>query len=379
MSKLAVNLGISMHHFSILAKEPECEARTGILKTAHGEIETPCFLPVATKGFVKTLSSEELKSCNVEALISNALHLYMRPTLSIIERHGGLHKFLKWDRTLFTDSGGFQLVRKFNYKVTDKGVIFKSPDTGQKIEFTPELAMEVQKKLGSDVNMVLDHCPQWNASDKQVREAVRHTIAWAEIAKNSFSSPNALLFGIVQGGFSVELREACTKALERMDFDGYGIGGLSIGEPKEWTHKILEKTVKIIDENKPRYLMGVGSEDEILLAVANGIDIFDSAFPTRNARHRTIFSKKGKYNVGNAETLGALGPLDTNCQCYTCRNYTLSQVTHYLKENDGLGMRLASIHNLFYMETFMREVRESIKNGKFMETYGARVEKLRRD
>ncbi|MEM4188479.1 MAG: tRNA guanosine(34) transglycosylase Tgt [Candidatus Hadarchaeum sp.] len=367
-----------MEHFSIVAKDASCEARVGRLITPHGTVETPCFLPVATKGFVKALSTEDLKMCNVEALISNALHLYMRPGLSVIERHGGLHKFLRWERTVFTDSGGFQLVRNFSYKITDKGVIFKAPDTGKKIEFTPELAIEIQRKLGSDVNMVLDHCPVWNASEKKVEEAVRHTVEWAEIAKNAFNG-NSLLFGIVQGGFSIELREKCTKALARLDFDGYGIGGLSIGEPKEWTHKILEKTVKFIDERKPRYLMGVGSEDEILLAIANGIDIFDSAFPTRNARHRTIFSKNGKYNVGNMETLNFYGPLDEGCECFTCKNYTCSQVTHYLRENDSLGMRLASIHNIFYMEKFMAEVREAIMAGKFMERYGERIERLRKN
>lgn len=364
-----------MEHFSIIAKEPRCDARVGKLVTSHGTVETPCFLPVATKGFVKALSSEDLKMSNVDALISNALHLYMRPGLSIIEKHGGLHKFMKWEKTIFTDSGGFQLVRNFNYKITEKGVIFKMPDTGRRIEITPELTMEIQKALGSDVNMVLDHCPVWNASEKKVEEAVKHTIAWAEIAKNAFNS-NALLFGIIQGGFSVVLRERCSKALSKLDFDGYGLGGLSIGEPKEWTHKILEKTVKFIDENKPRYLMGVGSEDEILLAVANGIDIFDSAFPTRNARHRTIFSKEGKYNVGNMATLNSLSTLESGCECYTCRNYTCSQVTHYLRENDSLGMRLASIHNIFYMERFMAEIRNLIKSGKFIEVYGERIKRL---
>ncbi|MCX8173766.1 MAG: tRNA guanosine(34) transglycosylase Tgt [Thermoplasmata archaeon] len=365
-----------MDHFSITAKDPGSEARAGKLVGSHGTVETPCFLPVATKGFVKALSSEDLKMCNVDALISNALHLYMRPGLAVIEKHGGLHKFLRWERTLFTDSGGFQLVRNFSYKITDKGVIFKTPDTGKKIEFTPELAIEIQKKLGSDVNMVLDHCPAWNAPEKKVEDAVRHTVEWAEIAKSVFSG-NALLFGIVQGGFSIELREKCTRALAKLDLDGYGIGGLSIGEPKDWTHKILEKTVKFIDESKPRYLMGVGSEDEILLAVANGIDVFDSAFPTRNARHRTIFGMNGKYNVGNMETLQSLAPLEQGCECYTCKNYTCSQVTHYLRENDSLGMRLASIHNIAYMEKFMAQIREAIKEGKFMDVYGERLRKLK--
>jgi len=357
-----------MEHFFITAKDTKTDARTGILRTPHGDIETPCFLPVATKGFVKALSTEDLKASGVDAIISNTLHLYMRPGIEIIEKHGGLHRFLKWEKTLFTDSGGFQLVRKFSYKINDNGVIFKSPDTGKKIEFTPEFAIQLQRKLGSDVHMLLDHCPMWNATPAEVEHAVKHTIMWAERAKSAFSG-NALLFGIIQGGFSTEMREKCTKALEKLDFDGYGIGGLSIGEPKDWTHTILEKTVKLVDEGKPRYLMGVGSEMEIMHAVALGVDVFDSAFATRNARHRTIFARTGKYNVGNAETLGSMEPLENGCACYTCRNYTKSQVTHYLKENDSLGMRLASIHNIFYMERLMAEIRTAIREGRFQELF----------
>jgi len=351
--------------FDLIAKDGN--ARAGIMKTAHGKIETPMFMAVATKGAVKTLSPEEVRETGTGALISNAFHLYLKPGLDIIEMHGGVHNFMRWNGVLFTDSGGFQVIRQgFFIKVTDEGMKYHGENGEVKI-YTPEESAITQMKLGSDIAMVLDECPPHDASEKRVRKAVERTIRWAEEFKEAHDKKEQGVFAIVQGSRYEGLREKCADELVKMDFDGYGIGGLSIGESREEMMKAIEKTAPLLPEERPRYFMGLGSPEDIIETIGMGIDVFDSAFPTRNARHGTVLTMKGRYNIKKAEFKTDMGPLEEGCDCYTCRNYSRAYVRHLFKENEMLAMRLLSIHNLRFMQRFMKRIRESIIEGRFKE------------
>lgn len=354
--------------YELVHKDKNTGARAGKLMTNHGIIDTPAFMPVATKATVKTLIPEELYDMGTQVLISNAFHLFLSPGIEIIQRAGGLHRFMNWERAIFTDSGGFQMIRKdFQFRITDEGIIYKNPRDGKKYSYTPEVCMENQKMLGSDVAMILDECPAYGSDHSVVEASVDRTIRWAGIARDVEKNRGQLFFAILQGGTFADLRRRCTEELISMDFDGYGIGGLSIGEPREIMNEILRYSVPLIPEDKPRYLMGVGSPAELIEAIGSGIDIFDSAFPTRNARHQTLMTSKGNVDIARGKFANDLAKVDEECGCYTCRNYTKAYLHHLFKESELLAMRLASIHNLSFIQSIMKGAREAILEDGFVE------------
>ena len=327
-------------------------ARTGILK-AHGvSLETPAFLPVATKACIKTITPAEAKEAGSKAIIVNALHIYRR-AMDIVSKIG-VHSFMRWDGIIFSDSGGFQSIKKFPSEVKEEGIVFSMPD-GKKEIFTPEKCIEVQEKIGSDFIFALDDCPSYPYSRRRVEKSVERTLLWAERSQGERN------FAIVQGGIYSDLREKCAHRLASMDFYGYAIGGLCIGEPKQEMIAVVEKTANLLPKDKPRHLMGVGSPEDIEKCVKYGIDIFDSAFPTRNARHGTIFTSKGKINLGKKKVRGEV--IDDECNCFTCRNFSLDYLNYLFKEKEPLALRLATIHNLHFMNSFMEKIRERIKEG----------------
>jgi len=333
--------------------EESGNARNGLIKVGNTTLKTPVFLPVATKGAIKTLTPEEAKKAGCKAIIVNSLHIYRRAFETVCRQ--GIHSFMGWDGIIFTDSGGFQSIKKFPARAIDEGIIFSMPD-GSKEIFTPEKCIDVQKKIGSDFIFMLDDCPSYPYSRKRVEKSVERTISWAK------RSSGENVFSIVQGGIYEDLRERCAKELAKMDFYGYGIGGLCIGEEKKDMIRTVEVATRFLPYDKPRHLMGVGSAEEIEICVRYGIDIFDSAFPTRNARHGTIFTSKGKIGLGKKKIKG--DAIDEDCNCYTCSNFSLDYLNYLFMENEMLAQRLATIHNIYFMNRFMENLREKIKEGK---------------
>ncbi len=353
--------------FEVIFEDEETGARAGKLKLKDRTLETPGFLPVATKADVKLVSPDELNQMGVQGVIANAFVLYLRPGIEVIEAAGGIHKFMGWNGIIFSDSGGFQILNKdFLLKVNDNSVTFKSPFDGTKHEFTPEKCEDIQMKLGSDVAMTLDDCPSYGSDYDNILNSTKRTIGWAERFKNAHKNDSQSVFGIVQGGVFKDLRENCAKALVQMDFDGYAIGGLCIGEPKDVMHEVIGWTASLLPPKKPRYLMGVGSPEDMLEAISKGVDIFDSVFPTRNARHNTVYTKRGKINIGKEKFKNDFGPIDEGCECYTCKRFSLAYVNHLLREHEYLGMRLATIHNLHFLVNLMRMAREAIMDEDFI-------------
>ena len=364
--------------FSISCEDGK--ARAGKLRTAHGEVETPCFMPVATKASVKTLSSEELLELGYEAIICNALVLYLKPGVEVIAEQGGLHSFMNFHRTIFTDSGGFQALRReFKPEFTKRGIAFRSPFDNSRHVFTPQLCAAVQEALGSDVALTLDDCPPYGEAKERYAESVARTTRWARQFKEAHSCDEQLLFAIAQGGTFADLRRESAAQLAELDFDGYGIGGLSIGEPHDLMLEMLEVSISALPEEKPRYLMGLGSPVEVLEAIARGVDIFDSAFPTRNARHSAVYTKEGKYSITKAKHLRSSEPLEQGCTCYTCRNYTRAYVSHLMRANEALGMRLVTLHNLHFMQRLMRDARRAIRAGEFADFMQDFIRRFRKD
>ncbi|MFZ2412027.1 MAG: tRNA guanosine(34) transglycosylase Tgt [Candidatus Methanoperedens sp.] len=354
--------------YELIHTDKNTGARAGKLITNHGVVDTPAFMPVATKATVKTLTPEELYDMGTQALISNAFHLLLAPGMEVIRRAGGLHKFMNWERAVFTDSGGFQMIRKdFPFKITDEGITYKNLRDGKKYSYTPEICLENQKLLGSDVAMILDECPAYGREYSVVEASVKRTIHWANRAKNVEQNHGQLFFAILQGGTFAELRRRCAEELVAMDFDGYGIGGLSIGEPKEIMNDVLKHSVPLVPEDKPRYLMGVGSPVELLEAIESGVDIFDSAFPTRNARHQTLMTSKGSIDIARSKYALDFAPVDDECGCYTCKNFTRAYLHHLFKESELLALRLASIHNVHYLQSLVKAAREAILGDGFSE------------
>jgi len=338
------------------------KARIGRLKTKHGIVETPLFMPVATKGAVKLIDTSELKEMNVQGIISNAFLLSLKPGLDIAK---DLHKFMDWNRVIFTDSGGFQILSMNNvFKgIKKNGINFKNPFNGEEHLLTPEKVMEIQKILGSDVAMALDHMPLYGLDFKKVKEAVEDTHRWAEICLEK-KNEKQLLFGIAQGGIYPELRKKSTEFINSLDFDGVALGGLCIGESKEDMHKMIKLSIPLI-KDKPRYLMGVGSPVELINCIGEGIDVFDSVFPTRNARHGHIITKKGAVNIENSEYRKDFSALDENCKCKVCRKYSKAYINHLFNSTEYLGLRLATYHNLFFIQNLIKEVKKAIKEKNF--------------
>lgn len=327
----------------------EGRARAGRITINGRMLDTPAFLPVATKGCVKTLTPEEVYATGCRALIVNALHIYRRAFEGAAA--AGLHSFMGWDGLIFTDSGGFQSIKKFPAEVTDEGVIFRMPDGGEEA-FTPERSIAIQKQLGSDFIFALDDCPPYPYTRERVEQSVARTIRWA------YRCQGERHFAILQGGIYEDMRVYCASALAHLDFFGFAIGGLCIGEPREEMHRVAEASIAVLPREKPRHLMGVGSPEDICAAVRYGVDIFDSAFPMRNARHGTIFTGAGKINLGKKKVRG--DAIDEGCNCYTCRNFSLDYLNHLFREREPLAMRLATIHNLSFMNRLMANIREDI-------------------
>jgi len=342
------------------------KARAAVLRTRHGNVETPAFMPVATKAVVKTLTPEEVWETGARMLICNSLHLHMRPGTELVKRMGGIHQYMGWGGSVFTDSGGFQLIRSgFDMKIRDSGIKYRNSLNGNVEELSPEKSVEIQGDLGSDVAMALDDCPRYGTGKAGIAESCKRTVDWARRAADVGPVDGQMFFGIVQGGLDEALRKGCADALVSLGLEGFGIGGLSIGEPKEEMMRAVRWSVEAIPLAKPRYLMGVGSAVELLDSVSEGIDLFDSAFPTRNARHWTIMTSAGNYTLSKAEHSQISGPLEEGCACPVCRRYTRAYLHHLCKENEMLAMRLASIHNLFFLEELMQDARDAIKRKRF--------------
>ncbi len=344
-------------------------ARLGRLHTPHGVIETPIFMPVGTQATVKAMTPEELKDIGSQIILSNTYHLYMRPGHDLIERAGGLHKFMNWDKPILTDSGGFQVFSLGPLrKIKEEGVEFRSHLDGSKHFLSPEKATEIQNALGSDIIMAFDECAPYPADRQYVKNSLERTTRWLERCKAAHKYPERqALFGIVQGGMYKELREQSAREITAIDLPGYAIGGLSVGEPKEMMYEVLDYTVPLLPEDKPRYLMGVGSPDDLLEGVLRGIDMFDCVLPTRIARNGTAMTSQGKVVVRNASYAEDFTSLDPECDCYTCRNYTKAYLRHLIKCNEILGARLLTIHNLHFLLKLMENVREAIREDRLLD------------
>ncbi len=327
---------------------------------------TPTFLPVASQGTVKTLIPEELKDIGITIILGNTYHLYLRPGIDIIEKLGGLHRYMGWDGPILTDSGGYQVFSLARLcKITNNGATFRSHIDGSEHNLTPEAVIELQQKLGADIIMTLDECPAIGASMTKVREAVDRTSRWAERCRKYHQGSDQLLFGIVQGGISPELRHQSAAAITSLDFPGYAIGGLSIGEPKETTWSIVDATVPSLPPEKPRYLMGVGSPEDIVEGISRGIDLFDSALPTRVARNGAIFTTHGRINIRKAMYRAKEQSVDVGCDCYTCRTFSAAYLNHLFKCEELLAYRLATIHNLRFIARLVQRIQNSIQQGTF--------------
>lgn len=351
--------------FRLLKKDKNSKARLGKISTPHGEISTPAFMPVGTQASIKSLTPEELCEIGVEIIVCNTYHLFLRPGHKTIEKLGGLHRFMHWDRPILTDSGGFQVYSLSNLrKVTAGGVRFKSHLDGSEFFLGPEEAMEIQGSLGSDIAMVLDECTPYQATQKYARKSMEFTTNWARRCKEVKKSQAQALFGIVQGGMYPELREESAKDLVEIGFDGYALGGLSVGEEKVLTRKILRHTLSFLPGESLRYLMGMGTPEDIIGAVKRGVDLFDCVLPTRNARNGTLFTGSGKITIRNARFKDDQLPVDPECNCYTCRNYSRAYLRHLFFAKEILAARLTTLHNLYFYTRLMEGIRKAIGEGK---------------
>jgi queuine tRNA-ribosyltransferase len=341
-------------------------ARRGQLHLAHGTVQTPVFMPVGTYGTVKAMAPYELTETGFEMVLSNTFHLWLRPGLEVIEKFGGLHRFMGWDKPILTDSGGFQVFSLGKLrKITEEGVKFASPINGDKLFLTPEISMQIQRTLNSDIVMIFDECTPYPATEREAADSMRMSLRWAARSKAAHAgNPNAL-YGIVQGGMYEHLRDESARELIAMDFDGYAIGGLSVGEPKEDMKRILAHTAPQLPANKPRYLMGVGTPSDLVAAVAQGIDQFDCVLPTRNARHGILFTRRGEMRIRNARWKTDTAPVDDECDCHTCQHFSRAYVHHLIRAGEILGARLATIHNLHYYHRLMAEMRAAIEAHRF--------------
>jgi len=366
-------------------------ARRGVLETAHGVIQTPVFMPVGTHGVVKSMMPDELKTLGAQIILGNTFHLWLRPDIEVIQLHGGLHGFMSWDGPILTDSGGFQVWSLTHLrKITEQGVKFASPLDGKRLMLSPEKSMQIQHALNSDIVMIFDECTPYPADHDIARISMELSLRWAERSKAAFESglppsppaplpqdgrgelhaslrdvPRRALFAIVQGGMHEDLRDRSLRQLVEIGFDGYAIGGLSVGEPKDDMQRILRHTAPQLPEDKPRYLMGVGTPEDIVFSVSQGVDMFDCVMPTRNARHGLLFTRFGDVRLKNAKHRHDTGPVDPSCDCYTCRNFSRSYLHHLIRIGESLGGHLNSIHNLHYYQTFTREMRAAIEAGQF--------------
>lgn len=367
--------------FTLIQQDKDTKARLGKLETAHGEVSTPAFMPVATQATLKTLSKREILESKVQIILSNAYHLFLRPGIEIIKKAGGLHRFMNWDKPLLTDSGGYQIFSLATLrKIIKEGVEFQSHIDGAKHFLSPERVIEIQSIFGSDIIMPLDECVHYPATRDYAEESLKLTVEWARRSKKQFieiaearsnkgerrtENGEQLLFGIVQGSTFLDLRKEAVERLVEIGFDGYAVGGVSVGEPDDLKKEILEFTIGLLPERKIHYVMGVGSPVDILEAVSKGFDIFDCVMPTRNGRNGMAFTKKGKLNIRNAKCASEFTPIEEKCSCFTCQNHTRAYIHHLFSANEILGLRLVSLHNVHFYANLMKEIREAIAQDRF--------------
>ena len=356
--------------YTLLKKDKNTQARYGTLQTNYGTFETPMFMPVGTLANVKTLTPEELKQEHSAVVLSNTYHLWLRPGEDIVDKAGGLHKFMNYDGPILTDSGGFQvfsLAKNKSKDIVEEGVHFKSHIDGEPLFLTPELSIQIQNKLDSDIAMSFDECIPYPATYEYAKASTERTLRWAKRGKEAHKNENQSLFGIVQGGEYTDLREYSAKETVKMDFDGYSIGGTSVGEGKDVMYKMVEDGIRFLPKDKPRYLMGVGDPIDIIEGVIRGVDMFDCVLPTRIARHGNAFTRNGKINIKNAKYKEDFTPLEENCDCYACKNFTKAYIRHLIVCNEMLGGRLLSIHNIRFLIRLTEELREAIKEDRILE------------
>ncbi|MFN2340805.1 MAG: tRNA guanosine(34) transglycosylase Tgt [Halanaerobium sp.] len=357
-----------MFDFKLFKENKKSKARLGEITTDHGKIETPIFMPVGTQATVKAMSSRELKEIGSQIILGNTYHLYLRPGDDLIARAGGLHQFMNWDRPILTDSGGFQVFSLADLReIEEEGVYFQSHLDGSKHFISPEKSMQIQQNLASDIVMAFDECPPYPAEREYVEKSLNRTLRWAERCKKEMEgSEGQALFGIIQGGVYPELRRQSVEESVKLDFPGYSIGGLSVGEPKDEMYKMLDHTTPLMPRDKPRYLMGVGTPEDLIEGIYHGIDMFDCVMPTRIARHGQVFTHTGRKTIRNATFKEDFSPLDSECDCHVCQNYSRGYIRHLLKRNEILGVRLTTYHNLYFMLKLSEEIREAIRNDNFI-------------
>jgi queuine tRNA-ribosyltransferase len=355
-----------MFDFKIIAECKTTRARAGILQTVHGDVETPIFMPVGTLGTVKSLSPEELIACGVQIILGNTYHLYLRPGFDVIQRFNGLHAFMNWDGPILTDSGGFQVFSLAKLReVTSEGALFQSHIDGSQHLLTPEKSVEIQQYLGSDIVMCLDECIKYPAERNDAQKALELTTKWAKRSKDAFKNEKNALFGIVQGGMFKDLREMSAHDLLKIDFHGYAIGGLSVGEPKDIMIEMADFTLPMLPDAKPKYVMGVGTPGDIVSLVSFGADMFDCVLPTRNARNGQMFTSTGTINISNARFKNDVDPIESECTCYTCRNYSRAYLRHLYLSKELLAYRLNTIHNVHFYMNLVQKLRSAICQGRF--------------
>lgn len=355
--------------FKVIKEDNKTKARLGVFTTKHGKVYTPVFMPVGTLGTVKGVSKEELEDLKASIILSNTYHLWQSPGDRVVKAAGGIHKYMNWPHALLTDSGGFQVFSLSDIRnIKEEGVIFSHHKSGEKLFLSPEESISIQNNLGSDIMMAFDECAPFPAERKYIIDSLNRTLRWARRSLSANKDPkNQALFGIVQGGFYEDLRKYSASETIKLPFDGFAIGGTSVGEPKNMQNQVLDWVVPILPNNKPRYLMGVGTPGMILDAVERGVDMFDCVLPTRIGRHGTAMTRSGRVNIKNQKYVKDFTPLDKMCDCYTCKNYTKSYLRHLVKEKEMLGFRLLSIHNLRFLTKLMEDVREAIANDTYQE------------
>ena len=367
-----MNIPYTEKMFELLRRDESTRARRGILHTAHGLIQTPCFMPVGTQGSVKGVSPTELRELQAQIILGNTYHLFIRPGMEVMRAVGGLHRFMSWDGPILTDSGGFQVFSLAKLrKITDEGVHFNSHVDGAPLFIGPREAVRIQRQLGSDILMCFDECPPWPCEEDQLREAVERTLLWAKICREEWLSgevgPTASqqLFAIVQGGSSPEMRRRCAEELVALDFPGYAIGGVSVGEPEDHMLAAIAGTEPWLPATKPRYAMGLGQPHQLVKMIALGVDMYDCVLPTRIARNGTAYTRQGTVNLKNSGNSSQTGPIEEGCRCYACQKFSRAYVRHLLKSEEILGLRLVTLHNLYFYLELMRRAREAIDQGDF--------------
>jgi queuine tRNA-ribosyltransferase len=366
-----------MSYFEVHSNDPGSAARQGVLTTSHGVVETPAFMPVGTAGAVKGITPQQLKDIGTEIILGNTYHLLLRPGVDAIEKVGGLHKFMAWDYPILTDSGGYQIFSLSSLtKIDDNGVEFASHVDGTKVFLNAEIVIELQNRLGADIIVCLDQCAPFPADVALLRTSVERTIHWAKRARSAHANPRQLLFAVVQGGIDLQLRSYCALELIRIGFDGYAIGGLSVGEGHDNMIETVTHTAQLLPEDKPRYLMGVGTPSDIIAAVKAGVDMFDCVLPTRNGRNAFAFTKDGPVRLRNSEHISAIEPVEQDCDCYCCMNFTRSAIRHFFNCGEMLGPILLSLHNLRFYQRLMAEIRHSLERNEFTDWAAMKLRKM---